>query len=179
MLSASVIGSPMSDNDFIERVENILLRLDELVERAQESVLDSPPQRPSNPPSQQYIPQISQNPQQLFDESINQPSQETILNPHANRYNTTVSVETIVNSDVRNLKWFTDLQMAYLWSIEQTKLQPNEDWIINDSFVDFANTMDRRWQRGNTNGASIARSISIEYRAYYEPTTERPRLNVF
>jgi hypothetical protein len=161
----------MSDNDFIERVENILLRLDELVERAQEPVLDSPPQRPSNPPLQVQIPQISQNPQQLFDESINHPS--------ANRYNTTVSVETIVNSDVRNLKWFTDLQMAYLWCIEQTKLQSNEEWLINDSFIDFANTMDRRWQRGSTIGVCIAKSSSIEYRAYYEPTTERPRLNVF
>jgi len=164
----------MSDNDFIERVENILLRLDELVERAQEPVLDSPPQRPSNPPPQQYIPQT---PRLIFQEPINQPSQETILNPHANRYNTTVSVETILNSEVRNLKWFTDLQMAYLWSIEQVKLQPNEEWLINDSFLDFASTMDRRWQRGSTNGVCIARCSSIEYRAYYEPDTERPRLN--
>jgi hypothetical protein len=91
----------------------------------------------------------------------------------ANRYTTSVCIEVIESNIIRKVKWFSDLQMAYLWCINKIQLYDNEQWERVFSFQEFADNMDRRWRRGNTNGYPVAYSSRVECRAYYEPTVNR------
>jgi hypothetical protein len=87
----------------------------------------------------------------------------------ANRYYTTVSVEVSINDRVRRIRWFSDLQLAYLWVMSDIRNYLEESWTTRN-FIDFANQMDRRWQERRPNGHIVALSDRMEYRAFYEPT---------
>lgn len=88
--------------------------------------------------------------------------------PIPNRWHTTVSVEVYINGQMRHIKWFSDLQMAYIWIANQER-DNNEPLNYNRNFVELANAMDRRWQQRPNEGCTIARSYSYKYKATYEP----------
>ena len=114
----------------------------------------------------------------------NQPIQDDTQNDNiilqefldANRYTTSVCIEVMESNIIRKVKWFSDLQMAYLWCINKIHSYPDEHWERIFSFQEFADNMDRRWRRGNTNGYPIAYSSRVEYRAYYDPTVNRTHI---
>jgi hypothetical protein len=91
----------------------------------------------------------------------------------ANRYTTVVLVECYIDNRLRKIKWFSDLQQAYMWCIKKIDTFPEEFWRVDNSFLEFADVMDRRWQEGRRNGYTIAESLNIKYRAYYEPNVDR------
>jgi hypothetical protein len=88
--------------------------------------------------------------------------------PTPNRWYTTVSVEVYINGRMRHIKWFSDLQMAYIWVASQERVI-NEPLTYHRDFVEFADAFDRRWQRRPNEGCTIARSSSYKYRMTYEP----------
>ena len=91
---------------------------------------------------------------------------------HVDRWHTPVSVERIVRGRMRNVKWFSDFQMAYLYVQGIVNDDTNEDhiWNIAD-FYETADRMDEYWNDGEE-GLAIARcdAAHIVYIAYYEPT---------
>lgn len=120
-------------------------------------------------------------------ETINQPRQQNEDNAQinqdieteihvANRYTTVVLVELYIDNRLRKIKWFSDLQQAYMWCMNKLDTFPEEHWQLDNSFLEFADAMDRHWQAGRRNGYNIAKSPSIKYRAYYEPNVDRNRI---
>jgi len=89
--------------------------------------------------------------------------------PTANRYYTEVYVEVYEEGNLRRLMWFSDLQLAHIWCMDQVKSHPDEHWdVLHSSFVEFADAMDRRW-RQIQQGKSVARSYNYEWILHYEP----------
>lgn len=89
---------------------------------------------------------------------------ETISPP--NRWHTPVSVTYYVNRRITNARYFTDLQMAYLWIKNQTQLT-DLDWDIS-SFSETCTEMDRRWLRNQT-GYTVAQYEGYRFKVHYEP----------
>jgi hypothetical protein len=88
--------------------------------------------------------------------------------PIPNRYHTTVCVEYVIDDDVRHLKWFSDIQMAWIWIREQVNRRDDrEEWEVIP-FLTTADAMDREWRRNR--GVIVADCDEYEYCAYYEPT---------
>jgi hypothetical protein len=85
-----------------------------------------------------------------------------------NRWHTTVSVEIYINGRLRYIKWFSDLQMAYLWVVGQERVH-NEPLTYTHNFVEFADRMDRRWQEHPNQTCTVASSATYKYKAAYEP----------
>jgi hypothetical protein len=101
------------------------------------------------------------------------PVQETIQTqqqrPEANRYYTPILVEVYEDTRLRRVKWFSDLQLAHMWCMEEVTSYPEEDWItVHRCFPDFADAMDARWLLGHS-GKRAAYSDYYEYRVCYEP----------
>ena len=88
--------------------------------------------------------------------------------PVPNRWYTTVSVEIYINNRLRYIKWFSDLQMAYIWVTMQERVH-NEPLTYNRNFVEFADAMDRRWQIRPNESCTMATSNSYKYKLTYEP----------
>jgi hypothetical protein len=88
--------------------------------------------------------------------------------PVPNRWHTTVSVEIYINNRLRYIKWFSDLQMAYIWVAGQERVH-NETLTYNRNFVEFADAMDRRWQIRPNESCAMATSTTYRYRIAYEP----------
>ena len=103
------------------------------------------------------------------------PVQETIQpqqprqRPEVNRYYTPVFVEVYEDTRLRRVKWFSDLQLAHMWCMEEVARYPKEEWItVHRCFPGFADGMDRRWNQGYF-GKLVAYSDYYEYRVCYEP----------
>jgi len=91
----------------------------------------------------------------------------------ANRYYTPISVEVYVYDILRRVKWFSDLQLAHIWCMEQVRATPEEHWnILYSDFVEFADAMDRRW-RQSRRGKTVAQSNFYEWITTYEPNVLR------
>ncbi len=88
--------------------------------------------------------------------------------PTPNRWYTTVSVEIYINNRLRYIKWFSDLQMAYIWVTIQERVN-NEPLTYNRNFVEFADAFDRRWQQRPNEGCTMATSSTYRYKLTYEP----------
>ena len=98
---------------------------------------------------------------------LNNPSQLTV-----NRYQTVVSVEVYNGDNLRQIKWFSDIQMAWIWIKDQTLLLETVEWDIT-SFIPCADEMDSQWRYGHgENGICVATGGQYEFMAYYEPTTD-------
>lgn len=94
--------------------------------------------------------------------------------PHADRWHTPVCVEVIINGNIRRIKWFSDLQMAWIYVHKIVFQTPNEDWVIK-SFERTARTMDVRWQDGRGDlGYVIAKCKDVKFRAFYDPEEDSP-----
>ena len=95
--------------------------------------------------------------------------------PIPNRYDTTICVEYCVNDEVRHIKWFSDIQMAWIWIISRIHNYHNqtqdEEW-RHLTFLACADRLDRRWRDGNQDGMLMANHITNNYAYYvsYEPT---------
>lgn len=87
---------------------------------------------------------------------------------HADQYSTTVSVECYEFDRLRRIKWFPDLQQAYIWIEEQRQVRQEEEWFTTMPFAYLCERMNSRWQRGR-NGVTVAESDDYLFRAYYEP----------
>ncbi len=94
-------------------------------------------------------------------------SEEPQQPPSPNRWYTTVSVEIYINERMRYIKWFSDLQMAYLWVKEHIRTV-NEPFTMENDFVRFAERMDQRWSE-RRDGCTLASNARYKYRVYYEP----------
>ena len=90
--------------------------------------------------------------------------------PIPSRYSTVVSVEYYINDDVRHIKWFSDIQMAWIWINHQVRQYHGEEWEVCP-FLTIADSMDYEWRQGNGHhGMVVAYREGYEYAAYYEPT---------
>lgn len=90
--------------------------------------------------------------------------------PIPSRYHTVVSVEYVMYNEVRRIKWFSDIQMAWIWINQEVERRHEEEWEITP-FLTVADQMDRDWRRGfGEEGVCVAEDDGYEYIAYYEPT---------
>lgn len=91
--------------------------------------------------------------------------------PIPNRYHTTVVVEYVIHDTVRVRKWFSDIQMAWLWVKKQVseRENQNENWRMF-SFETVANGLDIEWR--NNNGVAVANCGDIWWEAFYRPTIQ-------
>jgi hypothetical protein len=84
-----------------------------------------------------------------------------------NRWYTTISVEIYDRRQLRYIKWFSDLQMAYLWVKDHLRTF-NEPFTMENDFIRFADRMDQRWTQRH-DGCTLASNSRYKYRVYYEP----------
>ena len=100
-----------------------------------------------------------------------------VARPHADRYNTATSVDKVVNGITRQVKWFSDFQMAYIWIDNEVKRQVQEgdsrEWRVK-SFHNAADMMDERWEDGEDGGVVVARTMNtsgerVKYMTFYDP----------
>ena len=108
--------------------------------------------------------------QSQLQSQVREPRQE------ANRYYTPVSVEIYVNSRLLRIKWFSDLQLAYLYCMNQKEMARDNDWQTPyTNFPAFADQMDYLWARRaeRTSSSLCALYIEepefVEYWLTYEP----------
>ena len=82
---------------------------------------------------------------------------------------TAVSVQVEIDGDVRRIKWFGDLQLAYMSVSDFVKEHPDESWTLR-TFQQTARIMKERWlnHRGD-DGFVIAKADGVKFRAFYEP----------
>jgi hypothetical protein len=106
--------------------------------------------------------------------ALNQPNQaEEVHTPqprlHADQWNTAVSVQVEIDGDVRRIKWFTDLQLAYLSVKDFVGEHPDDSWTLR-TFQQTVRIMNERWEadRGDE-GFIIAKAEGVKFRAFYEP----------
>jgi hypothetical protein len=159
----------LDDNDLDELSEiNTIARILEQLSATSSTQL---PQQPPPPPPLLSIPPL---PLHLVQPRQPPPPPPRTPPPrlHADRWYTPVSVERIVRGRMRNVKWFSDLQMAYIYVQDIVNDDENEehDWIIAD-FHETADMMDTRWREGEE-GLPIARCDDTRtvFIAYYEPS---------
>ncbi len=83
------------------------------------------------------------------------------------RWNTKVSLEVYQRGILRRVRWFSDLQDAYLWVKEQTEQTREINWILR-TFTAVCRDLDQRWNNGD-NGTTIALGGSNRFYVQYEP----------
>jgi hypothetical protein len=88
-----------------------------------------------------------------------------------NRFYTATSVEYSVDGTIRELKWFTDIQMAYLWILNKTKNISYDtydtQWDIR-TFEETADRLEERWYDGK-DGLVVAKMEEHKFRVFYNP----------
>jgi hypothetical protein len=106
--------------------------------------------------------------------ALNQPSQrEEVHTPppllHADQWHTAVSVQVEIDGDVRRIKWFGDLQLAYMSVNDFVRQHPDDNWTLR-TFQQTVRIMKERWEahRGDE-GFVIAKTDGVKFRAFYEP----------
>ncbi len=86
----------------------------------------------------------------------------------------TVAVHYVHNCDVRMIKWFSDIQMAWMWVRQRVNTVHRDTWAMNP-FLTCVYGMDRQWNVGDgEDGKALAENMDTfvyeaEYRAYYKP----------
>jgi len=88
---------------------------------------------------------------------------------HADQWNTAVSVQVEIDGDVRRIKWFTDLQLAYISVKDFVRQHSDDSWTLR-TFQQTVRIMNERWEadRGDE-GFLIAKAEGVKFRAFYEP----------
>jgi hypothetical protein len=111
--------------------------------------------------------------------TLGQPSQDPIHqreevhtpppHVHADQWHTAVSVQVEIDGDVRRIKWFSDLQLAWMSVDDFVRGHPDEDWTLR-TFRQTVRIMNERWEthRGEE-GFLIAKADGVKFRAFYEP----------
>jgi hypothetical protein len=76
--------------------------------------------------------------------------------------------------DLRMIKWFSDIQMAWMWVRQRLNTVHRDEWAMNP-FLTCVYDMDRQWNVGaGEDGQTFAENLDTfiydgEYRAYYKP----------
>jgi hypothetical protein len=85
------------------------------------------------------------------------------------QWNTAVSVQVEIDGDVRRIKWFSDLQLAWMSVDNFVREHPENDWTLR-TFRQTVRIMNERWaeHRGD-DGFLIAKADGVKFRAFYEP----------
>jgi hypothetical protein len=90
--------------------------------------------------------------------------------PIPNRYTTVVYVEYVIRENARLHKWFSDIQMAWIWIRGQINQRDDRaEWDVAP-FLSVANIMDREWRHDRGVTVAVSDSQEYEYCAYYDPT---------
>lgn len=102
----------------------------------------------------------------------NQQSEEVHTPPPllpVDQWHTAVSVQVEIDGDFRRIKWFSDLQLAWMSVNDFVRENPDESWTLR-TFQQTARIMKERWlnHRGDE-GFVIAKTDGIKFRAFYEP----------
>lgn len=96
------------------------------------------------------------------------PTERPPRREEVSRFYTASSVEYIVDSEIREVKWFTDIQMAYLWIMEKiNRISDMQDWTIR-SFEETADRLEERWYEGK-DGLVVAKLEECKFRIFYNP----------
>ncbi len=75
---------------------------------------------------------------------------------------------------LRMIKWFSDIQMAWMWVRQRVNTVHRDDWAMNP-FLTCVYDMDLQWNVGDgEDGKALAENLDTfvydgEYRAYYKP----------
>jgi hypothetical protein len=100
------------------------------------------------------------------------------------RFYTASSVEYSVDGIVREIKWFTDIQMGYIWILDKIRQTSDiDEWDVRD-FEEVADRLEERWYEGK-DGLIVAKLDECKFRIYYNPEeteairnrTQRPTPN--
>jgi hypothetical protein len=88
---------------------------------------------------------------------------------HVDRWETAVMIQVEIDGDVRRIKWFGDLQLAWMSVRDFVANHPDDTWTLRP-FETTARTMKQRWEadRGDE-GFVIAKADGVKFRAFYEP----------
>ena len=112
--------------------------------------------------------------QQQQQPSIQQQMQEGPIhwNTRApNRWYTPVSVKCQtgpIGQVTNTYRYFTDIQMAYIWIKDQTRRSGDSDWTLA-TFFETCDAMDSQWQSTHTSEYVVALSGTMVFIAEYEP----------
>ena len=88
-----------------------------------------------------------------------------------NRWSTPVSVKCQtgpINQVTNTYRYFTDIQMAYIWIKDQTRRSDDSNWTLA-TFFETCDGMDREWQSTHTSDYVVAYSENTSFTAEYEP----------
>jgi hypothetical protein len=115
-----------------------------------------------------------------YQQEMHQQEQETRQQPSIqeqmqaqdvpNRWYTPVSVKCQtgpVNQIAHHYRYFTDIQMAYIWIKEQTR-RNDSNWTLA-TFFETCDAMDSQWQSTQTSEFLVAHSGTTLYIIEYEP----------
>ena len=96
------------------------------------------------------------------------PTERPPRREEVSRFYTASSVEYSVDGVIREIKWFTDIQMGYLWIIDKIRQTSDmDDWDIRD-FEEVANRLEERWYEGK-DGLIVAKMDECKFRIFYNP----------
>ena len=88
---------------------------------------------------------------------------------HVDQWHTAVSVQVEIDGDVRRIKWFPDLQLAYMSVNDFVRQHSDESWTLR-TFQQTVRIMNERWEaRRGDEGFIIAKADGVKFRAFYEP----------
>lgn len=134
--------------------EQLLSQLSQILQHLQPSYTLVPIQAPQPP----------QDPIHLREEAQTPPPRV-----HVDRWHTAVAVHVEIDGELRRMKWFSDLQSAWMSVRDFVNRNPSPEWKLR-TFERTAALMDRRWEDGRgEDGLLIAKLDDVKFRAYYEP----------
>jgi hypothetical protein len=146
------MDNPISQEEMSMWIDRLILDVDQL-RTQQEHLEDRAHQQEQQEPQQE--PLVQQDPMQQ------QP----------NRWNTPVSVKCQtgpVNQVTNTYRYFTDIQMAYIWIKDQTRRSDDSNWTLA-TFFETCDAMDSQWQLTQTSEFLVAHSGTTLYSIQYEP----------
>ena len=88
-----------------------------------------------------------------------------------NRWSTPVSVKCQtgpIGQITNTYRYFTDIQMAYIWIKDQTRRSDDSNWTLA-TFFETCDGMDREWQSTQLSDYVVAYSEHTSFIAEYEP----------
>jgi hypothetical protein len=145
--------------------EEISRLIDELILQTldQEYQLDEQQQELLETRAHQREQQEQQQQQEQQPQQVQQPP---------NRWNTPVSVKCQTgpaNQIANYYRYFTDIQMAYIWIKDQTRRSDDSNWTLA-TFFETCDAMDSQWQSTQTSEFLVAHSGTTLYIIEYEPS---------
>jgi hypothetical protein len=154
--------------------EEISRLIDELILQTveQEYQLDGQQQERQQQPSIQQQMQAQGVPSRWNTQVHQQEQQEQQQQQAPNRWSTPVSVKCQtgpIGQVTHRYRYFTDIQMAYIWIKDQTRRSDDSNWTLH-TFFETCDAMDSQWQLTQSSEFLVAHSGSTLYSIEYEPS---------